>query len=90
MPIVVDINREGGWWGESVLILSYRKIVQSTLMIISAKVIETSIGIIDYFQSQLLRSTFTWKIKPRVPKVLLCSNYSLFNTNHKKSITWNS
>ena len=47
---------------------------------------ETSVTITDYFLSQILRSTLTWKIKLRGPKVLLCSNYSLFNTNHKKWI----
>ena len=56
-------------------------------MMISAEVIETSVTITDYLQSQLLRSTLTWRIKLSGPKVLLCSNYSLFNTDHKKWIT---
>ena len=41
--------------------------------------IETSVTIIDYLLSQLLRSTLTWKIKLSSPKVLLFWNYSLFN-----------
>ena len=51
---------------------------------ISAAVIETSVTITDNLQSQLLRSTFTWKIKLRGPKVLFCSNFAPFNTYHKK------
>ena len=60
------------------------------LMMISAEVIETSVAFTDNLLSQLLGSTLTWKIKLRRPKVVLCSNYSLFNTNHKKWIMWNS
>ena len=41
--------------------------------------IETSVTIIDYLLSQLLRSTLSWKIKLSSPKVLLFWNYSLFN-----------
>ena len=52
-------------------------------MMISAKVIETSVTITDYLQSQLLRSTLTRKIKLSSPKALLCWNYSLFNTKKK-------
>ena len=52
-------------------------------MMIFVEIIETSVTITDYLQSQLLRSTLTWKIKLRGPEVLLCSNYSLFNTSHK-------
>ena len=77
MPIVVDIIWGDG--GESVLILGWTTIVQSTLMMISAEVIESV-----YLLLQLLRSTLTWKIKLSSPKVLLCWNYSLFNTKHKK------
>ena len=73
-----------------ILILGKTTIVESTLMMISAKVIETSVIIADYLQSHRLRSTLTWKIKRRGPVVLLCSNFSLFNTNHEKGITWNS
>ena len=58
-------------------------------MMISAKVIETSVTITDYLQSQLLRSTLTWKIKLSSPKVLLCWNYSLFNTNHNVHVRAN-
>ena len=57
---------------------------------ISAEVIETSVAFTDNLLSQLLGSTLTWKIKLRRPKVVLCSNYSLFNTNRKKWIMWNS
>ena len=53
---------------------------------ISAEVIETSVTITDYLQSQPLRSTLTWRIKLSGLKVLLCSNYLLFNTEHKKRI----
>ena len=59
-------------------------------MMISAEVIETSVTITDYLLSQILRSALIWKIKLRGLEVLLCSNYSLFNTNHKKWIIWNS
>ena len=55
-------------------------------MMISADVMETSVTTTDYLQSHRYRSTLTWKIKPRCPMVLLCINYSLFNTNHKKWI----
>ena len=58
MPIVVDIS-----WGtrgeESVLILGSKTIGQSTLMMISVEVIETSVTITCYLLSQLLRSTLT-------------------------------
>ena len=73
MPIVVEISwgdERGG--GESVLILGQTTIVQSTLMMISTEVIETSVTISDYLLSQLLRSTLTWTIKLSSPKVLLC------------------
>ena len=53
---------------------------------ISAEVIETSVTITDYLQSQLLRITLTWRIKLSGLKVLLCSNYLLFITDHKKWI----
>ena len=89
MPIVVDIS-----WGtggeESVLILGSKTIGQSTLIMISVEVIETSVTITCYLLSQLLRSTLTWKTKLSGPKVILCSNYSLFNTNRKKWIIRNS
>ena len=54
-----------------VLILRKTTIVQSTLMMSSAKVIETSVIIADYLQSHRLRSTLTWKIKRRGPVVLV-------------------
>ena len=87
MPIVLDTLAGGTGGGEeSVLILGYTTVGQSTLMMISVEVIETSVTITDYLQSQLLRSTLTWRIKLSGPKVLLCSNHSLFNTDHKKWI----
>ena len=58
MPIGVDIIWGDG--GESVLKLGWTTIVQSTLMMISAEVIETSVTIIVYLPSQLLRSSLTW------------------------------
>ena len=54
-----------------VLILRKTTIVQSTLMMSSAKVKETSVIIADYLQSHRLRSTLTWKIKRRGPVVLV-------------------
>ena len=59
-------------------------------MMIFAEVIETSVTITDNLRSRILGSTLTWKIKLRRLKVVLCSNYSLFNISHKKSIMWNS
>ena len=78
MPIVVDIS-----WGtgreESVLILGSKTIGQSTLMMISVEVIETSVTITCYLLSQLLRSTLTWKTKLNGPEVLLisCGSYEI-------------
>ena len=40
--------------------------------------------------TSLERSTPTWKIKLHGPMAVLCSNYSLFNTNREKWIMWNS
>ena len=88
MPINIDIS--WGRAGGSALTLEEKKIVQSPLMMISAQAIETSVTITEYLESQLLRSTLTWKINLRGPKVLLSSNCSLFNTNHIKWIMWNS
>ena len=70
-----------GGVGESVLILGWTTIVQLTLVMISAAVIETSVTITDNLQSQLLRGTFTWKIKLRCPEVQFCSHFALFNTS---------
>ena len=78
MPIVVDIS-----WGtggeESVLILGSKTIGQSTLMMISLEIIETSVTSTCYLLSQLLRSTLTWKTKLSGPEVLLfsCGSYKI-------------
>ena len=77
MPIAVDIS-----WGTGGEVCSNTRINNYCSVDSDDNFrwgIETSVTIIDYLLSQLLRSTLTWKIKLSSPKVLFFWNYSLFN-----------